>query len=145
MEKRHPNPEDFVGYSIVRVAHVLQRRMDEALSSAGLNARQFSILVYLAQTPNITAGKLARLVLVTPQSMSDLLAGLVEAGLVEREPPSGRGHPMGAALTRAGRAALARAFPLVEELDRSTTAGMSRADAKRFNEQLHDMLERLGS
>ena len=145
MEKRPPDPEDFVGYSVVRVAHVLQRKMDETLSAVGLSARQFSVLVYLARTPNITAGRLARLVLVTPQSMSDLLASLVAAGLVEREAPAGRGHPMGATLTRAGRAALGAAFPLVESLERETTAGLSRSDVKRLNEQLHEILERLGS
>ena len=130
---------------LVRVAHVLQRRMDEALAPLGLNARQFSILVYLAQTPNVTAGRLARLVLVTPQSMGELLASLVAAGLAEREVAIGRGHPMGASITRAGRAVLARAFPLVETLERETVGTLTSRETTRLNEQLHEILERLSS
>ena len=128
----------------MRVAHVLQRRMDEALQPVGINARQFSVLVYLAQTPNITAGRLSRLVLVTPQSMSELLSTLVTAGLVEREAPAGRGHPMGASITRAGRAVLGKAFGLVEALEQETVSSLTNREASRLNEQLLAMLERLG-
>ena len=141
MTESHPRqPDAFVGYTIVRVAHVLQRRMEEALAPAGVNARQFSVLALLAQHPSVSAGQLARLVLVTPQSMSELLASLDDLGLVIREAPLGRGHPMGVTLSRAGKNVLRRAQPLVDALEARTTGDLSASEASRLNEQLHAIL-----
>jgi DNA-binding MarR family transcriptional regulator len=146
MEARsRKEPDGFLGYTIVRVAHVLGKHMDAALAPVGLNARQFSVLVLLASEPSISGGRLARLVLVTPQSMGELVASMVASGLLEREEASVRGRAMRITLTGAGRSALTRAFPLVEALERKATRHMRKSDVGRLNAQLHGILEELSS
>jgi DNA-binding MarR family transcriptional regulator len=135
------DPEDFVGYTVVRLAHVLSRKMDEVLAPSGLNSRQFSTLILLATTPDISGGALARLVLVTPQSMSEMIAGLVAAGLVKREGARTRGKAMPISLTRAGRRALGKAMPAVAELERACTAHLAPLEAKLLKRQLLGILE----
>ncbi len=125
MTDRTPiDPDAFVGYALVRVAHALERRFARAVGEAGLTARQFSVLALLDTGPPASVGALARRVLITPQSMGELLEALARRGLVDRTAPAGRGHPAGVRVTAAGRRALADAAPRVADLEAQVTAGL---------------------
>jgi DNA-binding MarR family transcriptional regulator len=140
-----PSPDDFLGYTVVRLAHLLERRMDAGLAPLGLNARQFSVLVWLARTPEINGQRLAQLVLITPQSMSDLLASMVRAGWVKRAAVPAKGRALPVSLTRSGRDLLGRAFAVVQEQEASLRSVLKAGEAKETNERLLKMLANLSS
>ena len=104
-------PEAFLGYRIVRLAAALEQRFKRDLAPHRLTPRQFSVLAVLMHRPDINTAELARTVLTTPQSMSALVEGLVERGLVARAIPRQRGVTAALRPTEAGRAALAAAGP----------------------------------
>lgn len=110
-ELRAVRPEEFLGYRIVRLAAALEQRFKRDLASHNLTPRQFSVLAVLADRPDISTAELARTVLTTPQSMSALVEGLVQRGLIARAIPRQRGVTAPLRPTDAGRAALAAAAP----------------------------------
>ncbi len=93
-----------------RLAPVVCRWVERALlsSTPPLTPAQFLALDAIAERP-IVAAELARRAAVTPAAVSQLVAGLVGAGLVERrsEEPDRRREPL--ALTGRGSAALTSA------------------------------------
>jgi len=132
------DPDEQLGYLLVRAADQASRRWHAALRAHGVNPRQFSVLAMLARDPGLSQAELARRVLVTPQSMSESLAGLVRAGLIAREPPE-PGLPAQVSLTEAGRDLLAAAYPVIGSVDRATFAaltGRERDDLRRLLRKL---------
>src|SRR4051794_17471278 len=63
------SPDDYVGWTLIQASHALGRHFEAALTSLGLTPMQFGVLVQLSLRPNLGSAELARLVLVTPQSM----------------------------------------------------------------------------
>jgi DNA-binding MarR family transcriptional regulator len=132
------DPDAQLGYLVVRVADRMSRSWQAALRAHGINPRQFSVLGLLARDPDLSQAELARRVLVTPQSMSESLTGLLRAGLVERD-EAGSGQAARVRLTGAGRDLLRRAYPVVQATDRdgfgALTAG-ERDDLRRLLQKL---------
>jgi DNA-binding MarR family transcriptional regulator len=132
------DPDAQLGYLVVRVADRMSRSWHAALRAHGINPRQFSVLGLLARDPDLSQAELARRVLVTPQSMSESLVGLLRAGLVERD-EAGSGQPARVRLTEAGRELLRRAYPVVEATDRVGFGALNtdeRADLGRLLRKL---------
>jgi DNA-binding MarR family transcriptional regulator len=118
------DPEAQLGYLLVVCADQMSRAWHEALRHAGINPRQFSMLAAIAYDPGISQAKLARQVLITPQSVSESLNRLISADLVTRgttEP----GKPARLVLTDAGHALLADAYPIVEAFNRDRFSALT--------------------
>ena len=121
------NPDAQLGYVLVRCAEHMARAWHEALREHGVNPRQFSMLASLAHDPGISQAELARRVMVTPQSMSESLTRLIDAGLIDRgnvEP----GRPAQLELTTAGRSVLLRAYPVVSAHQDEAFAALTTAE-----------------
>jgi DNA-binding MarR family transcriptional regulator len=133
------DPESQLGYLLVRGADQVNRPWHAALREHGINPRQFSVLATLAHDPGISQAELARRVLITPQSMSESLAGLVATGLIARgvmEP----GRPARLELTDAGRELLAKAYPVVETFNRTGFAALTAAERAELARILRKLL-----
>lgn len=133
------NPDDFLGYTVVRVGHVLSHHFELMLAAHGLTPRQFAVLAHLTRDPGLGSGELARLVLITPQSMGPLLDGLAAAGFLVRTPAS-RGKRRTTSLTAVGAARLAAAVPAVIAFEQRVTAGLTVDEGVATNLALHAVL-----
>lgn len=123
--------------------HRVARRLNETFGAAGLTAHQFGVLVQLSIQPGISQAGLARVVLVTPQSMGPLLAQLIEVGLVRRVAPAGRGVAASVELTDHGRQVLARTYPAVSAVNEPAALGLTPDEAGELNRLLHLVLSHL--
>lgn len=112
-------------WTLVRTGHLAGRRLTEVFAAAGLTPAQFGVLACLADGDDLSQAELARAVLVRPQSMNRLVADMVEAGLVRRDGPGGRGRRTGVTPTPAGLTALARARPAAYGLSRPEHLGLT--------------------
>jgi DNA-binding MarR family transcriptional regulator len=77
--------ERFAGFSIVFVAHTLERRYARGLQSLGISLRDFVLLAEIDQRPGLSQSVLAERVGLTRARVSEQLAVLGRAGYVMRE------------------------------------------------------------
>lgn len=115
----------YLGYLLRQAATAYRHRMEAALADIGLTAPQFGVLTMLNAYPGASGADLARTALVTPQTVSVILANLERAGLVARRPHAVHGRIRQAELTTEGRAVLAAARTRVHALDPELNAGLS--------------------
>lgn len=123
-----PDPE-LPLWEVVQTYHLAARRFTDVFAAVGLGATQFGVLSLLAETdhdpdPGPSQADLARATLLRPQSVGELVTGLLERGLVVREGPGGRGRRARLRITAAGRDALAAAVPGVNAANAGAALGL---------------------
>lgn len=123
-------------WELMQTAHVVGRRFAELMSGVALTPTQFAVLMHLDQREGATQAELARVVLVSPQSIGALLSPLLEGQLVVRDGPGGRGRRAGLSLTEAGRQALERARGPVQDFNSPAALGLSPVEAAALSEIL---------
>jgi DNA-binding MarR family transcriptional regulator len=129
-----------VSYVIGRLDRLLRRRLSAAVAPAGLTLPAYTALSVLRAQDGLSNAQLARRSLVTPQSMSEVLAQLVDLGYVRRHAEPGHGRVIRTELTEAGSRALERCDRAVDEVERELLGDL---DADEVTE-LRDVLSRCG-
>jgi DNA-binding MarR family transcriptional regulator len=127
-------------WTLIQAANVVSRGFTAVFAEFGLTPTQFGVLAYLAEGDGLTQAELARRVLVRPQSLGELVAPLLERGLVHRDGPGGRGRRSGLTLTGDGAALLQRALPRVQEFHAPASSGLDAPDLVRLEELLQRVL-----
>jgi DNA-binding MarR family transcriptional regulator len=125
-----------LSYVIGRLDRVLRRRLAAALEPTGLTLPAYTALSVLRTRDGLSNAQLARRSLVTPQSMSEVLALLVEHGYVTRRAEPGHGRIIRTEITRAGTQALARGDRAADELEREMLSDLDPAEAASLREVL---------
>src|ERR1700755_1344551 len=100
--------------AFLEVSHLLDRKIEQQLKhDAGLSHAQYEILSRLAAAPDgqLRMSELADVIIVSRSGLTYQITQLEKAGLVRRAPCPSDERGVRAVLTRAGRAALARAAP----------------------------------
>jgi DNA-binding MarR family transcriptional regulator len=134
-------PDHLPAYALARAGAAMNDLFGRHLAAVGLRPHTFVVLVHLDRAGDspLTSAELARRLDMTPQSMSTLLHGLIDAGWVERGGDARRGQRVDVRVTAAGRDALAAAGPAVAHLSRPETLGLSAEEAGT----LHGLLQRV--
>ncbi len=126
--------EPRLSYVIGRLDRVLRRRLGAAVEPAGLTLPAYTALSVLREQHGLSNAQLARRSLITPQSMNEVLARLVERGYVRRRPTPGRAIRL--ELTKAGSRALERCDRAVDEVEREMLAELDPGEAARLRSAL---------
>lgn len=115
MGKTYPNPLEgkkdkvSMGYLLRQAAIAYRIRLERALMDLKVTPPQFYVLIKLAAYPGISNADLARLTLLTPQSLSVTIANLERSGWVLRRPHEAHGRIQRIELTEEGKRLLAQA------------------------------------
>lgn len=117
-----------LGYLLRQAANAFRSRADEALGGVGLTSPQFSVLTMLAAYPGHSNADLARLALLTPQTMNVITGNLLRAGLIERTPHEVHGRIQCLRLTVTGRAALKAAKRIVAKIEDGLAGDLAAQD-----------------
>jgi DNA-binding MarR family transcriptional regulator len=128
MTARVSEDEPRLSYLVGRLHRLLRDRLSDAVEPAGLSLPAYTTLSVLRAQDRLSNAQLARRSLVTPQSMSEVLARLVELGYVRRRPDPDHGRIIRAELTAAGRRALARCDRAVDALEAEMLDGLDAAE-----------------
>ena len=89
---RRTDVEPRLSYVIGRLDRVLRRRLSAAVEPIGLTLPAYTALSVLRVRDGLSNAHLARLSLVTPQSMNEVLGQLVAKGYVRRRVEPGHGR-----------------------------------------------------
>jgi DNA-binding MarR family transcriptional regulator len=128
--------EPRLSYVIGRLDRVLRRRISAAVEPAGLTLPAYTALSVLRAQDGLSNARLARRSLVTPQSMSEVLASLLEQGYVRRLAEPGHGRIIRIELTRAGLRALERCDRAVDEVEREMLGDLDAGEAAGLRDAL---------
>ena len=140
------DPTESAGFLVGRVAHALKLRVQEFLDDAGIDmsAEEISILTVLAhldgpERMKPLSEKLGR----DATTVSRQVAGLEEAGLVERSPCPDDGRATVVTITKAGSKLVEQTIPLTLALRGRAMKGISKAEGKTLVNALSRMLNNL--
>lgn len=119
-----------VGYLLRQAQGAFRLAGDAALADLGLTLPQFGMLTLIGAYGPISGAALARLLLLTPQTVDEGVKNLARAGLVVRAPDPAHGRAVRAALTPAGAGRLATAKRRINALERRLMAGLGDAEER---------------
>lgn len=105
------------GYLLRQAANAHRYRVEQALADLEITHPQFSVMTMLDAYPGHSNADLARLALLTPQTMSVIVANLLKSGTVERRAHEIHGRIQHLALTDRGRQLLTEAKKRVYALE----------------------------
>ncbi|MFC6522218.1 MarR family winged helix-turn-helix transcriptional regulator [Undibacterium arcticum] len=107
-----------IGYLLRQAGAAHRLRMERALSDLAVTLPQFSVLTMLAAYPGASGADLARLSLLTPQTMSVIVSNLERNGAVSRRAHAIHGRIQQIEVTEAGRQLLAKCRARVKSVER---------------------------
>jgi len=143
MSNPKERPDAYVGYLLKRTQAALRSGLDDALRPLGLTAPQYSCLRLLRHDQGISNSELARGAFVTRQSMSAVVKGLHDRGLITRPQIATSGRELPVTLTDAGLRVVEEADAAADALEAVMVGGLTAADIDRLSELLRGCAERL--
>lgn len=117
-----------LGYLLRQAGTAFRTLMDRALADLEVTPPQFTVLTMVAAYPGLSNADLARLSLLTPQTVSVIVGNLKKAGALADRPHAQHGRIRPLDLTEAGTALLARCKERVRAVEIRLAAGMSAAE-----------------
>ena len=122
--------DGYLGYLLRQAAAAYRQGVERALADLDVTPPQFAVLTMLNAYPGVSGADLARLSLLTPQTVSVIVANLERAGSVTRRAHEIHGRIQHLDLSESGGALLAacrtRVHAIEAELTQSLTDGEER-------------------
>jgi DNA-binding MarR family transcriptional regulator len=140
-----PSARPRVSYVIGRLDRALRRHLDEGIAQHGLTTLQYTTLSVLRARSGLSNAQLARRSLMTPQSMSEVLARLEQKGLIRRDPDPAHGRVIRVELTEAGREALTACDGVVDEIEETMLGQLGAGDREQFAAWMAGCVRMLGA
>jgi DNA-binding MarR family transcriptional regulator len=134
-----------VSYVIGRLDRALRRHLDERIGREGLTTLQYTTLSVLRARSGLSNAQLARRSLMTPQSMSEVLARLEQKGLIRRDPHPDHGRVIQVELTPAGHEALVICDRVVDEIEATMLAQLDQSEREQLAAWLAGCIRMLGA
>ena len=106
-----------VGYLVYRVERRLRKRLDDAVSAAGVTTTEYVTLSVLRARDGLSCAQLARWAFVTPQAMNLVVSALERRGLVKRQPDPSHRRVLRASVTAKGRKVLDRCDRAMDRIE----------------------------
>lgn len=115
----------YLAYLLRQASAANRLRMERALDDLGVTLPQFFVLTMLGAYPGISGADVARLALLTPQTVSVIMNNLEKVGAIARTPHPVHGRIQTIALTDAGRTLLAGCKARATKVDEDLRAGLT--------------------
>ncbi|VTU21330.1 Transcriptional regulator HosA [Variovorax sp. SRS16] len=118
-------PEGYLGYLLRQAGAAHARRMERALSDLGVTPPQFVVLTMLVAYPGISNAEIARLAMLTPQTVSVIVSNLERSGALERRAHAVHGRIQHLDVTAEGERLLGASRQRVRALERQLAASLT--------------------
>src|SRR5215813_6999705 len=132
-----------LAFSINDVARLLRTYADHKAAQFGMTRAKWAVLARLDRFEGLKQTELAEMLDLQPISLTRLLDGLAENGLIERRPDPDDRRAKRLFLTPAARPLLERLSALGEDLMAEALVGLDRADVTRLLASLGTIKENL--
>jgi len=125
----------YLGYLLRQAQAASRLAMERALDPLGVTPPQFVVLTMLRAYPGLSGADLARVALLTPQTVGVIIRNLERDGAIAKSPHPVHGRILQWTLTRRGAALLGKCRRHVLALERRLAAGlnaMTKATIRRW-------------
>lgn len=122
--------DGYLGYLLRQAAAAYRLRMERALAEFGVTQPQFATLTMLSAYPGISNADLARLAMLTPQTVSVIVGNLEKAGSILRRPHAIHGRIVHLEISDSGRDLLGRCRERVRKLEEELVSGLPARDER---------------
>lgn len=127
------------------LTHATRLRLDEALRDLKLSSFQYTILSVLEHNEGLSSARLSQRFHIKPQSMGEMIAVLVNKGLVSRKESDSNRKILCLSLTAQGLAAVRAGDAIVGQLEVQLMGSFDPADMHLFRKMMRKMLAKLKS
>jgi DNA-binding MarR family transcriptional regulator len=115
----------YLAYLLRQASAANRLNMERQLADLGVTLPQFYVLTMLGAYPGISGADVARLTMLTPQTVSVIMNNLEKMGAIARQPHPVHGRIQTTALTEAGQSMLAECRIRAREVDKRLRAGLT--------------------
>jgi DNA-binding MarR family transcriptional regulator len=113
-----------IAYLLRQAQGATRLTMERALADLGVTPPQFAVLTMLRAYPGLSGADLARVALLTPQTVGVIIRNLERDGAIRKTPHPVHGRLLQWTLTRRGGAQLDKCRRRVNALERRLLAGL---------------------
>jgi len=130
-------------YLLHQTSQGMRSRLEHALRPLGITGLQYTVLGLLDRHAGLSSADLSRRFFVTPQTMSQVVAGMTKRGLIARQASSANRRILQMALTPEGRDLLSRADAVADATEADALADVPETDLMQMRQHLQFLLRRL--
>ncbi|WP_022957943.1 MarR family winged helix-turn-helix transcriptional regulator [Spongiibacter tropicus] len=118
----------YLGYLLRQAAGAYHTRLARALSDLAITPPQFSVMTMINAYPGASNADIARLAILTPQTVSVIIGNLEKAGLVIRRPHAIHGRIQQLELSEQGKQQLSTARRRAHTIEKELTEELAKND-----------------
>jgi DNA-binding MarR family transcriptional regulator len=133
---RGSGADGHIGYLLRQAQVAVRNRIERALADLGITHPQFAVLTMINAYDEPSAADVARLSLLTPQTVNVIVQNLERDGLIERTPDPVHGRILRLSLTEEARPLLKRCRGRVSEIEARMLAGLSTTEERAIRRWL---------
>ena len=130
-------------YLLHQTSQALRSRLEHALRPLGVTGLQYTILGLLDRHEGLSSADLSRRFFVTPQTMNQVVAGLLKRGLLDREASEANRRILKMKLSAEGAALLARCEVVADEIEFDALSSVPPAELEQMRQHLRKLLRQL--
>jgi DNA-binding MarR family transcriptional regulator len=116
--------EGYLGYLLRQASAAVRQGTERALEDLGLTMPQFLVMTMVNAYPGCSSADVARLAMLTPQTISFIVANLEKAGRLRREVSPDHGRIQRMELTAEGTALLASCRERTQRIEAKLAASL---------------------
>lgn len=117
--------QGYLAYLLRQAQAASRLTMERALADLGVTPPQFVVLTMLRAYPGLSGADLARVALLTPQTVGVIIRNLERSGAIRKTPHPVHGRVLQWTLTRRGGTLLEKCRRHIQAVERRLKAGLS--------------------
>lgn len=122
--------EGHLPYLLSQAQAAMRLALERGLADLGVTPPQFSILTMIDSYPGLSGADLARLTMLTPQTINLIVKNLERDGLIAKSPDAVHGRILRLQTTAAGHGLRMKCRERAARVDRRVTAGLTPSEEK---------------
>lgn len=130
-------------YLLHQTSQALRSRLEHALRPLGVTGIQYTILGLLKRHEGLSSAELSRRFFVTPQTMNQVVAGMISRGLLARAASETNRRILRMTLTAEGARLLAQCEPIADAIEAEALDDVPAGDLAQMRSHLRALLRQL--
>jgi DNA-binding MarR family transcriptional regulator len=122
--------EGHLPYLLTQAQAAMRLALERALADLGVTPPQFSILTMIDSYPGLSGADLARLTMLTPQTINLIVRNLERDGLIAKSPDDVHGRILRLQTTAAGHGLRMKCRDRAGRIEKRVSAGLAASEEK---------------